>query len=216
METAMIHTFSTAEMYDQPDIWRSVTRLRHLVFVEEMGWEALRSQTGHEVDQFDHEHAIHHVAIRSGTVVGYQRMLPTTRPHLLSDVMPELCQVTPPVAPHIFELTRYCVAPGYRDGRKGVSTVGSELITGLVEWGLMTGNNQAIIEFEPMWVLRALQLHFIAQPLGYQHRIGNQNIVATLLTFNDETLRTIRQQRNHFDPVLATSGQVRPVLQRAS
>ncbi len=197
----MICIYTSSQLAENSKVWADVHRLRHKVFVEEMGWESLRKPDGLEVDQFDHEDAIHHVAMRDGCVVGYQRMLPTTQPHLLTDVMPEICQVENPVGPDIYELTRYCVAPGCRDGRRGMSTVGSELIAGLVEWGLATGNRKAIIEFEPMWVLRALQLQFLAQPLGYQHQIGNQQIVATLLTFNERTLNTIRTARGSHEPV---------------
>ncbi|MGT2466062.1 hypothetical protein ACVOMV_14900 [Mesorhizobium atlanticum] len=39
------------------------------------------------------------------------------------------------------ELARYAVAPGFRDGKRGVSTVGTELIAGFVEWGLKRNVN---------------------------------------------------------------------------
>ncbi|RVA91490.1 autoinducer synthase, partial [Mesorhizobium sp. M7A.F.Ca.US.006.04.2.1] len=126
-----------------------------------------------------------------------------TRPHLLTEVLTDLSEGTPPSGPNIWELTRYAVAPGFRDGRRGVSTVGTELIAGFVEWGLKRGVDKVIIEFEPMWVLRALQLHFLATPLGYQRTYGNQQVVATLLTFNEHTLDVVRSRRNHFAPVLA-------------
>jgi hypothetical protein len=61
-----------------------------------------------------------------------------------------------------------------------------------------------------------LSARIMDEACGYQHQIGNQNIVATLLTFNDETLRTIRKQRNHFDPVLAPTGPACTDLLRAS
>ncbi len=56
-----------------------------------------QSRTEREIDQFDHKHAMHMLYIEEGKVLGYQRMLPSTRPHLLSDVMPELCEVERPV-----------------------------------------------------------------------------------------------------------------------
>ena len=143
------------------------------------------------------------LSMRDGVLAGYQRMLPTTRPHLLTDILPFLCEGERPCGPDIYELTRYAVAPAYRDGRRGVSTVGSELIAGFVEWGLATGVHSVIIEFEPMWVLRALQLRFLARPLGYQKVIGQQNVVATLLTFDEQTLETVREKRRWHEPVLA-------------
>ena len=197
----MIYAMSTAVLMEHQPLWEAVHRLRHQIFVEEMGWEDIRRPDGYEIDQFDHDEAIHMLSVRNGELAGYQRMLPTTRPHLLSEVLPELCEGDRPSGPDVFELTRYAVAEPYRDGRRGISTVGSELIAGFVEWGLATGCREVIIEFEPMWVLRALQLRFLARPLGYQRQIGRQNVVATLLTFNEETLRAVREKRNHFEPV---------------
>ena len=156
-----MYALTTAELMERPDLWRAVHKLRHEIFVEEMGWEALRRNDRLEIDQFDHDEAIHHLVVRNGELAGYQRMLPTTRPHLLTEVLQDLYVGTPPSGRNVWELTRYAVARGYRDGRRGVSTVGSELIAGFVEWGLSRGVNKVIIEFEPMWVLRALQLRFL-------------------------------------------------------
>lgn len=212
----MIYALTTEELMGHPDLWEAVHRLRHKVFVEEMGWDALKRSDGFEIDQFDHEEAVHHLAIRNGELAGYQRMLPTTRAHLLTEVLSDLYVGTPPSGPGVYELTRYAVAPGYRDGRRGVSTVGSELIAGFVEWGLATGVDRVIIEFEPMWVLRALQLHFLATPLGYQRTYGRQQVVATLLTFDAHTLEVVRDRRRHFAPVLARGYPDLGVQRRAS
>ena len=131
-----------------------------------MGWTDLRRPDGLEIDQFDHDEAVHQIVIRGNELAGYQRMLPTTRPHLLTEVLADLSEGTPPSGPNIWELTRYAVAPGFRDGRRGVSTVGTELIAGFVEWGLKRGVNKVIIEFEPMWVLRALATAFPGDAAG--------------------------------------------------
>ena len=199
----MLYALTTEELMQRPDLWEAVHRLRHRIFVEEMGWRDIDRGDGLEIDQFDHEEAVHHVVIRNGEVAGYQRMLPTTRPHLLTEVLTDLFVDEPPSGENVWELTRYAVAPGFRDGRRGVSTVGTELIAGFVEWGLPRGVNQVIIEFEPMWVLRALQLHFLARPLGYQRTYGRQQVVATLLTFNERTLEVVRERRAHHAPVLS-------------
>lgn len=199
----MLYALTTQQLMERPRLWEAVHRLRHRIFVEEMGWEDIRRPDGLEIDQFDHEDAVHHLVIRNDELAGYQRMLPTTRAHLLTEVLRDLYVGTPPSGPDVYELTRYAVAPGFRDGRRGVSSVGSELIAGFVEWGLRCGVNRVIIEFEPMWVLRALQLHFLATPLGYQRTYGRQQVVATLLTFNRHTLEVVRRRRNHFASVLA-------------
>ncbi len=198
----MFYALNTSQLMNQTRLWRAVHELRHQVFVEEMGWQDLARSDGLEIDQFDHDEAIHHLVVRNGKFAGYQRMLPTTRPHLLTHVLTDLYEGVSPTGPDVYELTRYAVAPAYRDGRRGISTVGTELIAGFVEWGLSIGVDKVIIEFEPMWVLRALQLHFLATPLGYQRTYGRQQVVATMLQFNHETLETVRKRRNHFQPVL--------------
>ena len=114
-------------------------RLRHRVFAEELNWKELASPDGLERDQFDHDDAVHHLCIVDEKVVGYERLLPITLPHLLSDVMPELCEGPPPRGDHIYEWTRNCVAPEWRDGSSGVARVSFELTLAVVEWGIENG-----------------------------------------------------------------------------
>ncbi|WP_020177409.1 acyl-homoserine-lactone synthase [Methylopila sp. M107] len=199
----MIKVFAGCDVASFGNIFDEVFELRHRVFVDEMQWEDLRQADNREIDQFDDDFAIHHVAIRDGRVAGYQRMLSMGRPNLLSHVYPEICELEIPSTPDVWELTRYAVAPAFREGRRSVGTVGTALIAGFVEWGLISGIRKVIIEFEPMWVFRAMGLGFLPRPLGYPTIIGEQSIVPTEVTFNERTLRKIRE----------TSGQSEPVVQ---
>jgi acyl-homoserine lactone synthase len=203
----MIYIVSGQDLQQRPALMEQVYRLRHQVFVEELGWKDLASADGLEHDQFDRPDAIHHICVRDGKVAGYQRMLPTVAPHLLSDVFPELCEGPVPRGINTYELSRYCVAPGYREGRRGVSSVGSELMAGGVEWALACGVNKVTTEVETIWVLRWLQLKFLVRPLGFETRIGNQRIIATLLEFNRSTLQAIREYRKHWTPVISFLGE---------
>ena len=202
----MIYVLSGQDAVHFPKLMEQVYKLRYQIFVKEMGWTDLERGDGLEIDQFDYPEAIHHICVRNGAVVGYQRMLPTTMPNLLSDVFPNLCEGALPLGPNIYELTRYGVAAAYREGRRGLSTVGSELMAGCVEWGLENGVNKVVIEFETIWVLRLLQLKFMARPLGFETQIGRQKIVATELTFNPNTLRAIREYRGTFEKVTSYIG----------
>ncbi|MGO9484483.1 MAG: acyl-homoserine-lactone synthase [Rhodomicrobium sp.] len=204
----MIYIVSGQDATQYPSLMEQVYRLRHQVFVEELNWSDLWSADGLERDQFDRPDAVHQICVRDGKVAGYQRMLPTVEPHLLSDVFPDLCQGPAPRGLDTFELSRYCVAPGYREGRRGVSSVGSELMAGGVEWGLACGVNKVITEVETIWVLRWLQLKFLVRPLGFETKIGNQRIVATLLEFNRATLQAIREYRKHWTPVVSFLGEL--------
>src|SRR5579871_2634959 len=85
-------------------------RLRHRIFVERMGWEALRKPDRLERDQFDTDDAIYLLLTQDdGAVIGTHRMLPTTGPHLFSDVFPQMCAVKGVErGAKILELTRTC------------------------------------------------------------------------------------------------------------
>lgn len=204
----MIYVVEGRDTANFPRLMDQVYRLRNDVFVGELGWTDLKTDTGIERDQFDHPDAIHHICVRDDKVVGYQRMLPTVLPHLLTDVFPQLCEGPSPQGRNIYELTRYCVSPSYREGRRGISSVGSELMAGFVEWGLNCNVDKVIIEFETIWILRALQLKFFVRPLGYETKIGDQKIVATQLSFNESTLQALREYRGHSAPVLAYVGEL--------
>ncbi|MGF3022890.1 acyl-homoserine-lactone synthase [Methylobacterium aquaticum] len=177
-------------------------RLRHQVFVTEMGWKDIERQDGREIDQFDDQHAVHMLATDRGEVLGYQRMLPTTRPYLLTEVLPQLCDGPAPRAPQIWEWTRYCVKQGHRDRGRMLSPIGSALLTGIVEWGLARGIDQIVIEMNPLWLLRLVQLHFRVTPLGIPQIVGTQETVAVTAAFDERTLERLRTVRGSDEPVI--------------
>ncbi len=172
-----------------------VFRLRHKVFVEEMGWTALAKPDGREIDQFDTKHAVHMLYIEDREVLGYQRLLPSTRPHLLSEVFPELCEVERPEGAHIWEISRHCVAPGHRAGGRYANSVANALATALVEWGFECGISQYIIEIDPMGILPLIQLHFRLMPLGLPKNIGGKDVIALTMNFDNRTLQRLREMR---------------------
>jgi acyl-homoserine lactone synthase len=191
---SVIHIVTSENDYLYHNEMEQAYRLRHRVFVEEMGWTDLAKPDGREVDKFDDEHAVHMLYIEQGKALGYQRMLPSTRPHLLSEIMPELCEGERPTGSHIWELTRHCVERGHREktGRLASPTANA-LLSGLVEWGLQHGVSTVIVEIEPITMLRLIQLHFRPFPLGLPIRIAGRDTIAVTLTFDWRTLKRLRE-----------------------
>ncbi|OYU86399.1 MAG: autoinducer synthase [Bradyrhizobiaceae bacterium PARB1] len=179
-----------------------VFRFRHAIFVEEKGWTELRQPNGLERDRFDDVHAIHHICLRGDEIVGYQRLLPTNRPHLLSDVLADLCHRRPPRGPRVFEWTRFCVAPGSREMRPRADGPFLELAQGVVEWGMAHRVDTVTVAIDWRLMVIAMQLRFFVRPLGFPKRIGRDEVVALRMSFNRETLATIRQARGCDEPVL--------------
>jgi acyl-homoserine lactone synthase len=167
-------------------------RLRHSVFVDELGWQDLRRVDGREIDGFDGPHAIYFLAIEKGEVVGHLRMLPTTRPHLLSTIHPHLCQREYQRGPHVWEWTRACVCRAYRAGAPFGRTL-AELTLGAMEWGLTNGVRDVVVEWHPVWVTRFLELGVDVKPLGMPIELDGQPIVAALLHYEEPALDRLRR-----------------------
>jgi acyl-homoserine lactone synthase len=206
----MIHIVTAENEHLYRDEMEQAYRLRHRVFVEEMKWTDLAKDDGREIDQFDDAHAVHMLYIDDGRVLGYQRMLPSTRPHLLSDVLPQLCEDERPVGPHIWEWTRYCVEPAHRERGRTLSPVANALLSGIVEWGLESGVSTIIIEMNPLWLLRLVQLYFRTVPLGLPQKVGEGDVLAVTAAFDRRTLARLQEMRGNQQRVLVKpSGGVR-------
>jgi acyl-homoserine lactone synthase len=199
----MIHVVTPENEHFYHNEMDQAYRLRHKVFVEEMGRKDLSKPDGREIDQFDTKHAVNMLYIEGGEVLGYQRLLPSTRPHLLSEIMPKLCEVERPVGAHIWEISRHCVAPSHRAGRRFASPVANALGMALVEWGLECGVTKFVIEIEPISILPLIQLYFQPMPLGLPKNINGRNVIAVTLTFDGRTLERLRQMRGTRRRVLA-------------
>ncbi|WP_375463040.1 acyl-homoserine-lactone synthase [uncultured Methylobacterium sp.] len=206
----MIHIVTPENMDQYRGAMDQAYRLRHDVFVAEKGWHDLAKADGREIDQFDDAHAVHMLAMQDGRVVGYQRMLPTTRPYLLTEVLPELCEVEAPRSARVWEWTRYAVERACRDRGRILSPVGSALLAGIVEWGLESGIESIVIEMNPLWLLRLVQLHFRVTPLGLPCRISGEDTLAVVAAFDHRTLRRLRETRGDDASVLTA----RPVSSR--
>jgi acyl-homoserine lactone synthase len=192
---SMIHIVTSENEHHYRDEMEQAFRLRHRVFVEQSGWRALAKPDGREIDQFDNEHAVHMLYIEHGKVLGYQRMLPTTRPHLLSEVMPELCEVEHPVRADIWEWTRFCVERGRREKGNAVCPITNMLLMAVVEWGMECGISRLIVETNPTWLLRMIQLHFRLTQLGLPRTMEGQEIIAVIISFDWRTFARLQEMR---------------------
>jgi acyl-homoserine lactone synthase len=199
----MIHIITPENQHLFQDEMEQAYRLRHRVFVNEMKWTDLAKDDGREIDRFDDEHAVHMLYIDDGKVLGYQRMLPSTRPHLLSHVLPQLCEDERPVGAHIWEWTRYCVEPAHRERGRALSPVANALLSGIVEWGLESGISTVIIEMNPLWLLRLVQLYFRTVPLGLPQRVGDGDVLAVTASFDRRTLARLQEMRGNQQRALA-------------
>ncbi|QND45953.1 GNAT family N-acetyltransferase (plasmid) [Rhizobium lusitanum] len=158
------------------DAMEKIWRFRHEQFVERLGWHALRREDGREIDQFDHQQALHLALIREGEVVGYSRLLPTAEPHLLSHVYPEIMHGGKwPCGPGIFEWTRCVVAEG--DILINGLPAAHVLMTGVMEFCLAAGIASLIVETHPNLVNLLISTGWDVNTLAASSYLDNEVIV---------------------------------------
>jgi acyl-homoserine lactone synthase len=78
------------------------------------------------------------------------------------------------------------------------------LLSAIVEWGLESGISRIIIEMDPIWLLRLVQLHFRVTPLGIPVRMGASDVVAVVAAFDERTLARMQEMRGNAQRVLAS------------
>ena len=177
-------------------------KLRHQVFVEEKQWMDLDKPDKREIDQFDDENALHMLAWDNDELIGYQRLLPTTSPNLLSDVYPQLCEGELPKSPAVWEWTRYAVKKEHRARGRMLSPVANHLLSAIVEWGLEHEVSSVVIEMNPLWMLRLVQLHFRVVPLGICQSMEGEEVLAVQAHFDRRALDKLQEVRGNTLSVL--------------
>jgi acyl-homoserine lactone synthase len=166
-------------------------RIRHDVYVGERKWMQLAKPDGLERDQFDTDDAIYLLAIDQGQVVGGSRLVPTLKPHLLSDVFPHLVYGDVPRGPGIFEWTRVHVIKSRREGRNRGKTAGM-VFCGIAEYCLQAEIIALSALVEMWWLPHFHEMGWTVKPLGLPELIEGEWSIAVLLPVDERVLEATR------------------------
>lgn len=201
-----IHVITSSNRHIYEDAIEQHHRIRHDIFVEERGWSALYRPDKREIDAFDTEHAVYLLAIDNSRVVGGQRLCPTIRPHMLSEVFPHLAQRGVPRGPDILEWTRYFIVRERRFGRTDW-----RLLAAVQEYCLEEGVVALTAVVEMWWLPRWQQAGFRIRPLGLPQKIEGEETHAAMLTVSSETLQFIRHRAGLKNSALVRHGPELPI-----
>jgi N-acyl-L-homoserine lactone synthetase len=166
-------------------------RQRRELFIEGMGWN-LKAEAGLEIDRFDSADAIYLIETdEQGAVTQSARLLPTLRPHLLSEIFPHLCTDGPPCSERIWEATRFCPAPQTPKGaprrtalaRMIAAIMETAILFGVEEVSFVAGAALAPLARNAGWEVRAL---------GPLTRIGRERLVAMSAAIDSAGLARVR------------------------
>ena len=190
MERTMIEVVSKTNRHEYDSELDQMFRMRHTVFVDQLKWDLPLAKNGLEKDQFDTDDTIYLLSLDSqGNVQGAKRIMPTTKPHLMSEVFPHLVAGEIPRGEHIWESSRSCVHPACRD-----TGIIGELFLAMVEIGLLMGIERITFISSMKFYPTILHAGWGIVPLGFPEidKTGHENIAA-YLTVNPVSLHNMRR-----------------------
>ncbi len=196
----MVHVVTQENRDEYAGALAGMHRDRKRVFVDRLGWDVPVVDGQYEIDQFDTDHAIYLLDLdAAGRHQGSIRLLPTTEPHLLSDVFPHLCEHGAPRDAETWEITRLCTGPDAHDP-KGT---GRRLTIAVTEFALLYGVRRYSCMTHLTFLSQVLAVGWDAQPLGLpQADDKGLSVGAIVINMTPETLSLVRSRTGSTTPVL--------------
>ena len=182
---------------------QSMHRHRKQVFVDFLKWDVPVIDGQYEIDQFDNDDAVYLLVSDPQTRahLGSVRLLPTQRPHLMSEIFPFLCDGGPPNSEDVWEITRLCTAPKVSDP----STVRRHLCTALMEYGLLHGIRRYVSVTHMAFLSQVLAVGWNCEPLGLPQTVNGEEIGAIAIDVSAESLSYFRKSLGLKRPLIGLS-----------
>jgi N-acyl-L-homoserine lactone synthetase len=170
----------------------SMHRDRKRVFVDWLHWNVPVTDGKYEIDQFDTSDAVYLVEACGHRHLASIRLLPTTKPHLMSEVFPVLCAEGVPTGSDVWELTRFCISP---DVEKTEAYRLRDLMwTASVEYALTHGIRKLTCATHLQFLSQILAAGWETEPLGLPQVIDGAAVGAVLFRITTATLEESRRR----------------------
>jgi acyl-homoserine lactone synthase len=174
--------------HDDQQLADRIYKFRHSYFVEHLGWEACRKLDHRERDQFDGLDTFHVVGEERDEIVAYARLLPTTRPHLLSDLYPEIMQgAKAPTGRRIYEWTRQSVVPKRREFADG-NTFSNAFMGAVAQVADVLDLEGLLVQTHPTLVGRLIETGWDVEPLALPTTYAGAILVSVYARLTTQTL----------------------------
>jgi acyl-homoserine lactone synthase len=186
---------------------------RKRVFVDALGWQLRAPGSWLEVDEFDSEHAIYLVAI--GQTGGHEasvRLLPSSRPHMMSEVFADLCPQGVMRSDRVWEISRLVTSPDLPRGTS-VFAVHRRIAMALMEFAVLNDITRYVLVTEARRVPALLSVGWQVDPLSLPVDYHGCEIQALAIHADEQTLIEMRARYGVAAPVLVTAEET---LRRAS
>jgi len=123
------------------------------------------------------------------------RVLMTTGPHLMRDLYPVSYRAILPFGPHIWEVSRFCTAPGVGGRGKRLGLLW-EIICGVMETAMTYGVHQVIFAADQALLPLALECGWVARAIGPTMTHGSHEVTAVVAAITPDGLRNVRDRHN--------------------
>jgi acyl-homoserine lactone synthase len=211
----MIHIVTRRNQHLYRNELKEHFRIRSEIYVPDRRFLAIDRAIPLDIDRFDTRDATYLLLIDGGRLVGGSRLIPSTRPHLLSEVFPYLAPRQLPRRHDVFEWTRIFIARDQR-GSGATRVAGGralgEVLCGIFEFALEEGISAISAVGETWWTPRLLEMGWKVEPLGLPTRIKGEWCSAFLFMVDDEVLANTRQCFGIEGSVLTRRGPQQPAL----
>jgi acyl-homoserine lactone synthase len=170
-------------------------RIRHDIFVKWRGWKAIDRTDGRDIDQFDTDDAKYVMWTDGDEVVGGARFLPTDKPHLQSEIFPDIVTLgKAPRAPDIWEGTRLFTARG-GPSKANRRDVAQDVLCAMFEMGLKFKLQAITVICDTFFLPRLLEDGVEAIPLSLPTPYAEGICVAISMPVTIEQLLAVRGGR---------------------
>ncbi|MEO9130334.1 MAG: acyl-homoserine-lactone synthase [Sphingomonas sp.] len=170
----------------EPEALRAMFAARKDVFVDLLHWKLEVREGCLEIDQFDDQHARYLILLDGdGRHLASARLLPTTRPHILDTMFPDLAGHDCPRSPHILEITRFCLDRRLRANERRQAR--DQLITMIVEHGLEHGVTSMTGVAELPWYQQIMAFGWRCAALGQPQTHDGQRLAALEIAIDRDT-----------------------------
>ncbi len=176
---------------------------RKRVFVDRFGWRLPAEGSWLEVDQYDNGEAVYLLALSSaGRHLGSVRLLPSSRPHMLSELFNHLCPGGVPDGDDCWEISRLVASPAGSGNGMAVLRIHRLLALGLVEFAAMAGITRFTLVAESARVPVLLSVGWHVVPLGLPTLTRGELLQALQIEIAAGTLAAMRRRLRMHSPVL--------------
>lgn len=202
----MIHLITSANRSLFEDELLEFRRINRDDVAADAAWGTIARAGGIGDAWFDGDDAVYIVGIEGGRVYGGARLIPTSKPHLLSDVFPHLASVRAvPRDPTIYEWTPMLADAAQRADRDSRPAIGA-VMCAVLEYCLGEGID-ALSGIIDAWSLpRFHDMGWTVHPLGLPEQIGRDWVLAVTMPIEASTLEATRAFYGIDEAVLTPRG----------